>query len=160
MDHLYLFLFKSDVQYCFLKVPPVGGIVVIQGLFCAMMGFAGVSVSSNKNKTSFFFFQIFFIAQIQVAQQYSSLTTQNNSLAATRKAWIHVVKNRSDVSLVQPLIFITLRCWKPCWLVGNIEGLKLPRNKRNLPDGENADKNWIHVKGKKKKKHNSKSSAM
>lgn len=36
-----------------------------------------------------FFFQMFFIAQIQVAQQYSSLTTQNNSMAVTRKAWIH-----------------------------------------------------------------------
>lgn len=31
------------------------------------------------------FFQIFFIAQIQVAQQYSSLTTQNNSMAVTRE---------------------------------------------------------------------------
>lgn len=31
------------------------------------------------------FFQIFFIAQIQVAQQYSSLTTQNNSMAVTGK---------------------------------------------------------------------------
>ena len=40
-------------------------------------------------KNSIFFFQILFIAQIQVAQQYSSLTTQNNSLAVTRKAWIH-----------------------------------------------------------------------
>lgn len=37
------------------------------------------------------FFQIIFIAQIQVAQQYSSLTTQNNSMAVTRKAWIHEI---------------------------------------------------------------------
>lgn len=37
------------------------------------------------------FFQIVFIAQIQVAQQYSSLTTQNNSMAVTRKARIHEV---------------------------------------------------------------------
>lgn len=41
------------------------------------------------NKTWKVFFQIFFIAQIQVAQQYSSLTTQNNSMAVTRKARIH-----------------------------------------------------------------------
>lgn len=34
------------------------------------------------------FFQIVFIAQIQVAQQYSSLTTQNNSVAVTRNASI------------------------------------------------------------------------
>lgn len=38
-----------------------------------------------------FFLQIFFIAQIQVAQQYSSLTAQNNSMAVTREAWIHQI---------------------------------------------------------------------
>lgn len=39
-----------------------------------------------KPKQVCLFFQIFFIAQIQVAQQYSSLTTQNYSMAVTRKA--------------------------------------------------------------------------
>lgn len=51
-----------------------------------------------------------------------------------------VVKNNgSDVSLAQPLIIIiiiTLRCLEPCLPVGKIVGFKLPRNKRNFPDGE------------------------
>lgn len=32
---------------------------------------------------------MYFIAQIQVAQQYSSLTAQNNSMAVTRETLIH-----------------------------------------------------------------------
>lgn len=51
-----------------------------------------------------------------------------------------IVKNNgSDVSLAQPLIIIiiiTLRCLEPCLPVGKIVGFKLPRNKRNFPDGE------------------------
>lgn len=42
-------------------------------------------------KQQYIFFKYFFIAQIQVAQQYSSLTAQNNSMAVTRKAWIHQI---------------------------------------------------------------------
>lgn len=42
------------------------------------------------------FFQIVFIAQIQVAQQYSSLTTQNNSVAVTGKAFIFDNEIKTD----------------------------------------------------------------
>lgn len=39
----------------------------------------------KKNNKTFFFPQMFFIAQIQVAQQYSTLTAQNNSVTGTRR---------------------------------------------------------------------------
>lgn len=48
-----------------------------------------------------YIFQIVFIAQIQVAQQYSSLTTQNNNGAITGKPSISDNKIKPDVMLFQ-----------------------------------------------------------
>lgn len=48
-----------------------------------------------------YIFQIVFIAQIQVAQQYSSLTTQNNSGAVSGKPSIFDNKIKPDVMLFQ-----------------------------------------------------------
>lgn len=57
---------------------------------------------------------MFFIALIQVAQQYSSLTTQKNSLAVYQEGMdphVMLLKKRIDQMSVQPTI--TLRCWGP-----------------------------------------------
>lgn len=63
--------------------------------FCGMSDhkICGIFISEVKKtiKQQYIFFKYFFIAQIQVAQQYSSLTAQNNSMAVTRKAWIHQI---------------------------------------------------------------------
>lgn len=42
-------------------------------------------VEGEKKRNKTVFPQIFFIAQFQVAQQYSSLTAQNNSVTGTRR---------------------------------------------------------------------------
>lgn len=68
-----------------------------------------------------FFSQIFFIAQIQVAQQYSSLTAQNNSVTGTRRQrathWAYLKTGSSVPPAKSP---ITLRRSGPFWPVGNV----------------------------------------
>lgn len=59
---------------------------------------------------------MFFIAQIQVAQQYSSLTAQNNSATGTRRHRSHVCVYENWIQcLTSKQSLMTLRCSGPFW---------------------------------------------
>lgn len=93
------------------------------------------NVEIKKSKHLKTVFQIFFIAQIQVGQQYSSLTTQHNSMAVTRKAWIHSDVLYMDHISVQHTVTNHIEVFHTCWLVGNVglKGSDPLKEQRNLP---------------------------